>query len=102
MPENETYLADGLYASFDGFYIWLRAERDGQQHRVALDPETWNALQDYVIELDKLVAKERQNETVDQEPSADSETPTSEPAETTVRSDADEPDREHPAVEMDQ
>ena len=49
-----SYLGDGLYASFDGFNIWLSAERDGMTHRVALEPSTWNSLQDYVIELDKL------------------------------------------------
>jgi hypothetical protein len=39
MTVRETYLGDGLYASFDGFTFWLRAPREGGDHRVALEPE---------------------------------------------------------------
>jgi hypothetical protein len=39
MPEpNETYLGDGLYASFDGFMITLRAPRDRGDHWMGLEP----------------------------------------------------------------
>jgi len=31
------YLGDGLYASFDGEFIWLRAPREHGDHYVALD-----------------------------------------------------------------
>lgn len=48
---DETYLHDGLYASFDGYQIWLRAERDYQQHRVAIDPVTFGALLDFAAEV---------------------------------------------------
>jgi len=34
----ETYLGDGLYASFDGEHFILRAPRDGGDHWVALEP----------------------------------------------------------------
>ena len=33
---KETYLEDGLYASWDGHQIILRAPRDGRDHWVAL------------------------------------------------------------------
>jgi hypothetical protein len=38
--ENETYLGDGLYASFDGWMIKLRAPREDGDHWVGLDPDT--------------------------------------------------------------
>jgi hypothetical protein len=41
---DETYLGDGLYASFDGEQIWLRAAREGRDRRVALEPSTYRAL----------------------------------------------------------
>ena len=45
---DETYLGDGLYASFDGLHIWLRAPRDdGNDHRVALDHSVYQSLVDY-------------------------------------------------------
>jgi hypothetical protein len=43
---TETYLGDGLYASFDGYHIVLRAPRDGQPDSVVyLEPAVYNALQ---------------------------------------------------------
>lgn len=36
---KETYLGDGLYASFDGFMIILRAPRGHGDHYVALEPD---------------------------------------------------------------
>jgi len=36
--EKEVYLGDGLYASFDGFMIKLRAPRFGEDHEVYLEP----------------------------------------------------------------
>jgi hypothetical protein len=41
---NETYLGDGVYASWDGFSIWLRAPRSNGDHYVALEPEIFTAL----------------------------------------------------------
>lgn len=45
--DNETYLGDGLYASFDGFQIRLRAPRCGREdtdHCVYLEPSVYAAL----------------------------------------------------------
>jgi len=53
MPPNETYLGDGLYASFDGFAIWLRAPRENGDHVVALEPQIFAELIRYVAELKK-------------------------------------------------
>lgn len=44
---EETYLGDGLYASFDGFQIWLRAPREEGDHVVALEPQVFYALVRY-------------------------------------------------------
>src|ERR1700682_327602 len=48
----ETYLGDGLYASFDGFMITLRAPREGGDHFVYLEPNTFAAL----LEFQKRIA----------------------------------------------
>ena len=37
MSERETYLGDGLYASFDGWQVKLRAPREGGDHEVFLE-----------------------------------------------------------------
>ncbi len=47
MPE-ETYLGDGLYASFDGYQFKLRAPRDGGDSEVYLEPPVLQAFNDYV------------------------------------------------------
>lgn len=51
MTENqpgEAHLGDGLYASFDGHQIWLRApQADGSDHRVAIDPRVLRNLADW-------------------------------------------------------
>ncbi len=43
----ETYLGDGLYASFDGWQIILRAPREDGDHYVALEPSVFEALLHY-------------------------------------------------------
>jgi hypothetical protein len=48
---EETYLGDGLYASFDGFTIWLRAPHEGGDHVVALEPQVYAALEEFVKQL---------------------------------------------------
>lgn len=51
MALKETYLGDGLYASFDGWQIILRAPRSGGDHWVALEPEVWRALSRFAESL---------------------------------------------------
>jgi len=48
---DERYLGDGLYASFDGYQIVLRAPRMDGDHFVALEPSVYTALTNYVKEL---------------------------------------------------
>lgn len=45
---EETYLGDGLYVSFDGFQICLRAEGN----KVYLEPSVWYALLAWVKMLE--------------------------------------------------
>jgi hypothetical protein len=44
---NEEYLGDGIYASFDGFAIMLRAPREYGDHFIVLEPREVRALMDY-------------------------------------------------------
>lgn len=48
--EDETYLGDAVYASYDGYQIWLRTG-DGNNQRIALEPGTYAALVAYVARL---------------------------------------------------
>jgi hypothetical protein len=48
---NEIYLGDGLYASFDGWSIWLRAPRAGGDHYVALDRLMFKDLVTYATKM---------------------------------------------------
>ncbi len=45
---KETYLGDGLYASFDGWMVTLRAPREGGDHWVGLEPHVYEALARFV------------------------------------------------------
>jgi hypothetical protein len=47
MPE-ETYLGDGLYASFDGYQFRLRAPRLEGDHEVYMEPPVLYAFEQYV------------------------------------------------------
>lgn len=48
---NTTYLGDGLYVSFDGYSVVLRAPVDGGDHWVRLEPEVLKAFCVYLEEL---------------------------------------------------
>jgi hypothetical protein len=52
MPPDrgETYLGDGLYASFDGWMIKLRAPRDNGDHWVGLEPAIYIAFKKFAEE----------------------------------------------------
>jgi hypothetical protein len=52
--KNETYLGDGLYASFDGFMITLRAPREHEDHWVALEPKVFAALLEFVRGINRM------------------------------------------------
>ena len=50
-PETETYLGDGLYASYDGFMIMLRAPREAGDHYVGLEPEVFEYLLQFAMSI---------------------------------------------------
>lgn len=45
---SEEYLGDGLYASFDGYMVTLRAPRENGDHYVCLEPEVLVAFMRHV------------------------------------------------------
>jgi hypothetical protein len=47
MAEQQTYLGDGVYASFEHSMIWLRAERTNGMQEIALAPSVYHALTEY-------------------------------------------------------
>lgn len=48
--ENETYLGDAVYASFDGYQIKLRTG-DGNNNVIYLEPPVFAALERFVNSL---------------------------------------------------
>ena len=58
---NEVYIGDGVYVTYDGWQIWLRTTREEGDHQIALEPETYTALVQFVERL-KEKAKERASE----------------------------------------
>lgn len=57
--EKDTYLGDGLYASFDGYHIVLRTLRGDTEHWVALEPFVLEALIRYADQIHKQFARAR-------------------------------------------
>jgi len=59
---KETYLGDGLYASFDGYMICLRAPREDGDHWVGLEPDIYARLLEFVESLKSKKTKAEKNE----------------------------------------
>lgn len=55
---NERYIGDGLYASFDGWQVWLRAPRHDGDHEVALEPQVLSNLIDFAKESMRATAEQ--------------------------------------------
>ena len=49
--EVETYLGDGLYASFDGWQVRLRAPRLEGDHVVYLEPDVLDQLDEFIKKI---------------------------------------------------
>jgi hypothetical protein len=49
--DKEVYLGDGLYVSWDGHCIWLRALRTSGDHVVGLEPEVLDRLLAFVSDV---------------------------------------------------
>lgn len=47
-PAKETYLGDGLYASFDGWKFCLRAPRENGDHAVYLDHHALKQFNEFI------------------------------------------------------
>jgi hypothetical protein len=50
---DDTYLGDGVYASFDGYQIWLDTRAQHPVNRIALEPSVYAALTNYVALLSR-------------------------------------------------
>jgi hypothetical protein len=59
MNDKKEYLGDGLYATFDGWGIWLTAE-DGVsvQNKVYLEPHVLKTFDEYVARLRQFIKVE--------------------------------------------
>jgi hypothetical protein len=52
---SETHLGDGLYASFDGYQIKLRAPRLGGDQEVFLEPGVLKTFKRWEVDLEKQI-----------------------------------------------
>ena len=58
-PSRRKYLADGVYAEYDGFGFWLcTSGPGGLERRIYIEPATWNIMKQYI---DKLEGKQWQS-----------------------------------------
>lgn len=55
-PEYHEYLGDGVYASFDGYQIWLAANHH-ENKVVALDPGVMKTLVEYINWINQYAEK---------------------------------------------
>lgn len=51
--KDAEYIGDGLYASHDGFVVWLAAERSNGIHFVGLEPPVFTGLMDFVKRVEE-------------------------------------------------
>jgi hypothetical protein len=49
---EDRYIGDGVYASFDGYQIWLKAPGIA----IALEPEVFDSLVQYMADIKKSVS----------------------------------------------
>lgn len=53
--DHAVYLGDAVYASFDGYHIWLTTG-DGNDQRIALEPSVFRRLVNYEDRLRHMFA----------------------------------------------
>ena len=46
-PIKSVYLGDAVYASFDGYHIWLHLNRHDSEPLIALEPSVLTELKNY-------------------------------------------------------
>jgi hypothetical protein len=61
--EHKEYLGDGLYAGFDGYYLYLNTPRGDGEHWVALEPAVFHALLDYAARMVAYAGRDFADET---------------------------------------
>lgn len=65
----DRYIGDGVYASFDGYQIWLKAGGvTNDDAQIALEPEVYASLVSYVADLKLALDKARASATKDPGP----------------------------------
>jgi hypothetical protein len=52
---EEEYIGDGLYVSFDGYQMCLRAPTTKGDEKVYLEPSVWASLVEYKQRLDEAI-----------------------------------------------
>ncbi len=60
--KTKRYLGDGVYASFDGYQVWLETSvqyEDGS--KIALEPDVFNALRNYVERIPDMLTRIKQS-----------------------------------------
>jgi hypothetical protein len=58
--EMNEYLGDGVYASFDGYYIWLAANHSDNKV-IAIEPDIFEKLIQYRIKINEESEKNTKN-----------------------------------------
>ena len=58
---NDQYLGDGVYASYDGYQIWLDLRHEDVLTRIALEPEVFKALLAYAKTIGFIKAEEKES-----------------------------------------
>ncbi len=62
MPDTyDVYLGDGVYASFDGYHIWLDLRGQDNSTRIALEPRVFEALLRYKTRMDSVAAVQEES-----------------------------------------
>lgn len=56
---DHVYLGDAVYASFDGYLVWLHLNDHRTEPLIALEPAVFNALLDYFAAHFKVLANGR-------------------------------------------
>ena len=49
--KHNQHLGDGVYASFDGYHVWLAANHRGNRSLIALEPSVLDNLHGYIASL---------------------------------------------------
>lgn len=54
LKQFDSYIGDGVYASFDGYQIWLAANHH-ENKIIALDPDVQKSLINYINKLNEFL-----------------------------------------------